>query len=214
MFALVDPHTRYQRSFLEAADEFIAAGEQHYAGLVSLPAEDGFAGVEHTRQGLESPAEFARMVDYLLADRLDETPRPAAYVPQTVKWMVDDDRYVGRISLRHRLTDLLLTWGGHIGYGVRPSARRQGHAGRALAGMLPLCAARGIDPVLVTCDVDNEASRRTIERAGGVYEDTREGKLRYWVPTTVPTGPGSVAVAGAPDLLRDQQAVTDRQQQR
>ena len=27
------------------------------------------------------------------------------------------------------------------------------------------------------------ASRRTIERNGGVYEDTRQGKLRYWVPT-------------------------------
>ena len=39
----------------------------------------------------------------------------------------------------------------------------------------------GIDPVLVTCDVDNVASRRTIEGAGGVYEDTQEGKLRFWI---------------------------------
>jgi predicted acetyltransferase len=49
--------------------------------------------------------------------------------------------------------------------------------------MLGLCHQRGIDPALVTCDVDNEASRRTIERNGGVYEDTRQGKLRYWLPT-------------------------------
>jgi predicted acetyltransferase len=49
--------------------------------------------------------------------------------------------------------------------------------------MLEVAADRGIQRVLVTCDVDNEASRRTIERNGGVYEDTREGKLRYWVPT-------------------------------
>ena len=54
---------------------------------------------------------------------------------------------------------------------------------QALLGVLPLCHGLGIDPALVTCDVDNEPSRRTIERAGGVYEDTREGKLRYWVPT-------------------------------
>jgi predicted acetyltransferase len=49
--------------------------------------------------------------------------------------------------------------------------------------MLPLAAGLGIDPVLVTCDIDNEASRRTIEHNGGVYEDTREGKLRFWVPS-------------------------------
>jgi predicted acetyltransferase len=48
--------------------------------------------------------------------------------------------------------------------------------------MLEICGERGIDPVLVTCDVDNRASRRTIEGAGGEYEDTREGKLRFWVP--------------------------------
>jgi predicted acetyltransferase len=41
----------------------------------------------------------------------------------------------------------------------------------------------GIERALVTCDVDNEPSRRTIERNGGVYEDTREGKLRYWIRT-------------------------------
>jgi predicted acetyltransferase len=50
--------------------------------------------------------------------------------------------------------------------------------------VLPRGAELGIDRVLVTCDVDNVASRRAIEKSGGVYEDTREGKLRFWVPTT------------------------------
>ena len=104
-------------------------------------------------------------------------------MPYTLKWIVGDGEYLGRISLRHSLTPLLLTWGGHIGYGVRPTARGRGVATTALAQMLPVAAALGIDPVLVTCDVDNEASRRTIERNGGIYEDTREGKLRYSVPT-------------------------------
>ena len=47
--------------------------------------------------------------------------------------------------------------------------------------MLEVCRDRGIDPVLVTCDVDNTGSRRVIEGAGGRYEDTRVGKRRYWV---------------------------------
>ena len=49
--------------------------------------------------------------------------------------------------------------------------------------MLPVAAGHGIDPVLVTCDQDNIGSRRTIEANGGVLEDVRGVKLRFWVPT-------------------------------
>ena len=183
MYRLVDPDLRYQRSFLAAADEFADEGLPQYAGIPSLPPSAHFPGAEFTRAGLEAPAEFERMVAYLLADRRPETPRPPGWVACTVLWVVDDEDYLGRISVRHELTEQLLTWGGHIGYGVRPSARGRGAATFALAAVLPRCAELGIDPALVTCDVDNEPSRRTIERNGGVYEDTREGKLRYWVPT-------------------------------
>jgi predicted acetyltransferase len=100
--------------------------------------------------------------------------------------MVEGEEFLGRISLRHELNELLYTWGGHIGYVVRPSARGRGVAGRALAGVLEICRDRGIDPVLVTCDVDNVPSRRTIERAGGEYEDTRDGKRRYWISACAP----------------------------
>ncbi len=186
MFALVDPHPRFHASFLAAVDEFLAAGEAHYANLVSWPADEVFGGVEFTREALQSPAGFAEYAAFLVAQRLDEAPRPSTYVPATELWMADGDEYLGRISLRHELTEVLRTWGGHIGYAVRPSARRRGYATRALGMVLPRCAERGIDPVLVTCDEDNLGSRRTIEKNGGVYEDSREGKRRYWIPTGAP----------------------------
>ncbi len=179
---LVDPHPRFHRSFLAAVDEFVVAGQARHAGLPDLPAEGDFPGATFTRASLEDPAEFAALVRHVLTQRDPFAARPRAYVPYTELWMGDGDEYLGRISLRHELNAVLLEWGGHIGYAVRPSARGRGHATAALRHMLVLCGARNIDPVLVTCDVDNEASRRTIERAGGEYEDTREGKLRYWVP--------------------------------
>ena len=44
-------------------------------------------------------------------------------------------------------------------------------------------AGLGVDRVLVTCDEDNAGSRATIEKNGGIYEDSRNGKRRYWIST-------------------------------
>ena len=75
---------------------------------------------------------------------------------------------------------------GHIGYGIRPSARRRGLASWALGEMLVEArAALQVDRVLVPCMEDNIASARTIERCGGVLEgvrDTPHGMVRrYWI---------------------------------
>ncbi len=77
----------------------------------------------------------------------------------------------------------LKTLGGHIGYWVRPSARRRGIGSRAFLACLPHAYRLGIDPALVTCDEDNVASRRIIESGGGRYENVIGIKRRYWVPT-------------------------------
>lgn len=178
---LVDPDLRYHHSYLAAVDEFVEAGEERNLGLPSWPAENRFPGIELTRDTVASPEGFRELVGFLLSQRDPEAARPRAYVPFTELWMVERGEYLGRISLRHELNELLYEWGGHIGYAVRPSARRRGVASRALLLMIEHCRQRGLDAVLVTCDVDNVASRRTIEGAGGDYEDTREGKLRYWI---------------------------------
>ena len=89
---------------------------------------------------------------------------------------------IGFLAVRHRLNDWLLQEGGHIGYSVRPSRRGVGHASRALHLGLGHAAGLGLDRVLLTCEEDNVASRRTIVSAGGVYEDTRNGKQRFWIP--------------------------------
>lgn len=73
--------------------------------------------------------------------------------------------------------------GGHIGYDVRPTARRRGHATAMLRAALPIARRIGIETVLVTCDLTNTASRKVIESCGGRFEDERGGKLRFWVPT-------------------------------
>ena len=75
-----------------------------------------------------TPDGFGAYVDWLLAQALEDSPRPDGYVPSTTLWWIEDDAFLGRIAIRHRLTPALIEWGGHIGYDVRPSARRRGHA--------------------------------------------------------------------------------------
>ena len=113
---------------------------------------------------------------------------PAGRVPCTFFWLLDEDRgagdeVVGFLAVRHALNDFLLEQGGHVGYSVRPTARRQGHAARALRLGLDHAAGLGLDRVLLTCEPGNAGSRRTIVAAGGVLEDVRAGKERYWVET-------------------------------
>lgn len=179
---LVDPHPRFRLSYLSAMAEFVDSGDERNAQPPSWSPQGDFPGVDFTLEALQAPDVFDALVRFLLEQRDPTTLRPRAFVPFTELWMDEDGEYVGRISFRHELNEWLHEWGGHIGYAVRPSARRRGHASSALAQMLPLCRAHGLTAVLVTCDVDNDASRRTIERNGGRYEDTRQGKLRYWIP--------------------------------
>ena len=179
---LCRPDPGLQQSYLDALRELAAEGNSHYLDLVLQP-EPGFPGVTYTLQTLADPATFEEFCAYTtaLADPL--TPRPAGWVDGTYLWMVEDATVIGRISLRHTLTPWLLEVGGHIGYAVRPSARRRGHATAALRLMREVAAERGIDPVLVTCDDVNVGSRKVIEANGGVLEDVRNSKMRFWVPT-------------------------------
>lgn len=100
-------------------------------------------------------------------------------------WVDPQGVIAGALNLRHRLNDRLRLTGGHIGYGVRPSMRRQGHAGAMLAAALPRAWELGLTRVLVTCDKTNCGSARTIQKNGGVLEnEVRDGDYitqRYWI---------------------------------
>jgi predicted acetyltransferase len=126
---------------------------------------------------------FARYVALLRADVAEDAPRPAGHVPGTTLWWVDGEEFLGRLAIRHRLNERLRRVGGHIGYWIRPSARRQGHATAAFRHGLAYANRLGIDPALVTCDEDNVGSRRIIEGAGGVFDQQIGVKRLYWVPT-------------------------------
>ena len=89
--------------------------------------------------------------------------------------------------LRLGLNAALEVEGGHIGYDVRPSARRQGFGSLALQLTLREARQRGLERVLLTADADNHASTRIIEKCGGMLSEAatspESGKpiRRYWI---------------------------------
>lgn len=106
-------------------------------------------------------------------------------VPATFLIAENEGKLVGRASIRHELNNFLLSVGGHIGYGVRPSYRRQGFATEILRQSLTYIHGLGVREVLVTCDDDNLGSIRVIESQGGILENKVEFegtlKRRYWI---------------------------------
>ena len=88
---------------------------------------------------------------------------PEGWVPAIQFISVDEENHpLGFLALRLLLNEKLFVEGGHIGYSIRPSRRRKGLAKMQLELGLAEARKQGLERVLITCDEDNEASRRTI----------------------------------------------------
>jgi predicted acetyltransferase len=110
------------------------------------------------------------------------------FVPHSTFWLVrGDNEIVGVSNLRHSLNDSLRQHGGNVGYGIRPSARRNGFGREILRLTLERARSLGLSRVLVTCGMQNRASARIIIANGGVLEsepyisERAEVVQRYWI---------------------------------
>src|SRR5690348_7059786 len=132
---LIAPTPRLHASWLEALQEWGSGVHQDGAGL-------------HSDDEVRSPEGFAAWIERLRQQGDPTVPLADGRVPAEYWWIVDGDTYLGAITLRHELNDFLLERGGHIGYGVRPSARRRGLATWALGEVLQHARDVGLDRVL------------------------------------------------------------------
>ena len=74
---------------------------------------------------------------------------------------------LGRIDFRVGHTQDLTMYAGHFGYGVGQKYRGNRYAARSCQLLFSLAKKHLIDPIWITCNPDNMASRRTCEIAGG-----------------------------------------------
>lgn len=98
----------------------------------------------------------------------------------------NDNKIVGTINLRWNLSELMLQFGGHIGYSIRPTERRKGYNKINLYLVMIEARKVGLDKVMLACDVNNAGSDRTLKALGGKLErteiDPSDGMLTnvYW----------------------------------
>ncbi|TKG66274.1 GNAT family N-acetyltransferase [Prauserella endophytica] len=182
MAELIKPTTLVHASYLAAVEEYRAEG--------------GYPDFDDLDIGTVDA--FTRYVDQLRRDPVRRAGLPRL-PDMTLLWWVAGSEYLGRISVWHKLSGNLME-SGHIGYDVRPTARRRGHATPMLAAALPVAHRLGINPALLSTSTSNPASRRVIEANGGRLVDQRGDRLFFEVPTE-PVGTRSVTgpVGGPPN---------------
>lgn len=164
---LIEPTMAYEDSFREALEEFEANNIGGFWKIEGKPITDVADYIERTKQfsqGLNLPKEW---------------------VPWSTYWLIDNHIFVGHVSIRHQLNDFLKRVGGHIGYAVRPSQQARGYGSTILKLALPRARELGMTKILITCDEANIASRKIIEKNGGVFYQKLQvdGKpvLHYWI---------------------------------
>ena len=167
MLRLVEPALEFKAAILAAVPEMNAIGEWP-------ESPDAFA------------ARFDDMLGELAAAR-DPATAPPGVLPYEDYWLMDEDIWIGLLTIRPQINEQFLHSGGHIGYVIRPSKRRSGYGTAILRLGLDKARARGLQRVLLTCDETNIGSRKIIEANGGQLENAVvvEGqaalKLRYWI---------------------------------
>lgn len=167
---LVRPAPEHERAVMEYRAEFLEDGD-------SL---DGTAGLWHA-------SSYPSWMEKVRSNEFPETVAEGLVEATTFLAVRESDgALLGFIDVRHKLNGYLMQFGGHIGYSVRRAERRKGYAKEMLRQALLYAKTLGLTRVLVTCNDDNEASRRTILAHGGALENTateEDGQIveRYWI---------------------------------
>jgi predicted acetyltransferase len=102
----------------------------------------------------------------VLADRLQAKKSPWGVPTYMFEMRGPGGEYMGRIRLRIGWSEDVIRFAGHVGYAVEPAHRGHRYAERACRLILPLAKQHGFTALWITCQPDNLASRRTLERLG------------------------------------------------
>lgn len=154
---------------IEVTDEnTIIEMYEEYMSSELIPGIDRFEGIRDFEK--LNQLNFEEWRDCLEKNKHEEN-LPKSYSPHTLYLAVDDkDGIVGAIGIRWKKVPVLMTFGGLIGYSIRPSKRGNGYANEMLKLGLVKFKEKGINEILISCKDFNISSKKVIEKNGGIFQ--------------------------------------------
>ena len=172
----------FEKVSIERKDDVIEYMQEHQACGSNINGDGGFDEVLEGKTYEECLNRSLLMEDEEYAKSKNRCPAVTYLLIRE-----NDNRLIGMINIRHILNETMLRFGGHIGYGVRPSERRKGYNKINLYLGLIEAKKAGLDRVMLDCETKNLASSKTMEALGGKLErteiDPSDGILTsvYWI---------------------------------
>ena len=174
-FYLEEPSLERKDEIIEYLDEFVKYNS-NINGTGSLDKiYDGYT--------------FEEALERCLNMKNEEYAKSINRVPGKTFLLIrkNDNKIVGTINIRWNLSEDMLKFGGHIGYGIRPTERRKGYNKIQLYLVLLEAQKLNLDKVMLDCSVDNLGSDKTIKALGGILErcelDESDNTMTnvYWI---------------------------------
>lgn len=144
---------------------------------------------EFQREGLNliyDKSELCKDFDKFINELINLEKKPdivKGHVKESIYWLIDGEKFIGRISIRHTLNAYLSKYDGNIGFEIRPSERKNGYGNIILSLGLKEAKNIGLKEVFIMCNNLNLASKKIIEKNNGILVDKYiliiEGKHQY-----------------------------------
>lgn len=166
---LVEPDRKYQKSFENYAMSYKKANDEYY--FIKYKK-----ALENFDEHLKELHNHSKGIDV-----------PRDWVATSTFWLIDNDEVVGVVRVRHQEIECA----GHIGYDISPCYRNKGYGTQILKLALEKAAEIGIKEVIVTCSIENTASRKIIEKNNGELlgtvfdEEDNENLYKYRISTMI-----------------------------
>lgn len=166
---LTEPDKKYQNSFQNYALAYRKINDEHYFNKYKKALEN--------------------FKDYLndLYNYSDGKNLPEGEVATSTFWLICKNEVVGVVRIRHQEVECA----GHIGYDISPDYRNKGYGLQILKLALEKAIKIGLKEVILTCNVNNTASRKVIEKNNekllGTIFDEEENEHLYKYSITLTT---------------------------
>lgn len=162
---LIKPNEKYLISYLEGCEKMW--------------------GHIHDNYIIHNPFDFDKWKKHIFSDYKNNEKGinlPEGFIPHITYWIIEDERYIGSVDIRLKLSEQLYEYGGICGIAIIPEKRGKGNGLKAAQLSFEKIKELSISPIIFSCEEDNEASKKILEHfpyvKKEVYETFLYGKMR------------------------------------